>query len=580
MYGFAIPAAVPWLLAAVLANDNISEPTSTYFSNSEIENGFAPGYIFIAPYGPIQRGPYIYNKFGDLVWSGYDAAYQMNNTMDHKVCTYDGSDHLCMWRGSQKQGYGLGDGIIMNSSYQIVKTVACGNGKHADIHEFNLINGGKSALFTAYNWFQYDLAAFNITGFPTWIMQGVFQEVEVETGTVLFEWSSIDHVSPANSYVAAGSSDVSGNGSAQAPWDYFHINAVDKSSATGRYLISARHTSSVYLISPDDGSIIWQLSSGGPGASFTSSGFNFSFQHDARFILENSTHTIISLFDNASNGFNRTATESSGMVIAINLDTKAATLVSQTFAPTPGGILSDSQGNSQVLASGGVFHGWGSFPAISETNAAGEAVLYATFGAYPVMNYRAYTAPWVATPNDKPALIAQPQQQNASTALNVYISWNGATEVQSWRLWGSTSDSGPFHILGNVTKKGFETHFTHANYSSFIFAEAVGGSGESWANSSVVPVDSLRRNGTTVIPSSVPESSSVASSNSMSSTALATVVPGETAATTVTTPDSTATGPAPVATTSSTAAALAQEAGPVGKTLALCIAVGVMFVFV
>jgi hypothetical protein len=317
----------------------------------------------------------------------------------------------------------------MNSCYEIVKSIECGNGKTADIHEFNLIDGGKSAIFTAYNRFQYDLSAFNLKGFETWIMQSVFQDVEVKTGKVLFEWLSIDHVDPARSYVAAGASDVTGNGSAQAPWDYFHINSVDKSTETGRYLISTRHTSAVYLISRDDGSILWQLSSSGPGASFSVSGFNFSFQHDTRFILEDSTHTIISLFDNAGNGFNCTATESSGTVISINHGTNAATLLSQTFAPTPGAILFDSQGNSQVLGSGAVFHGWGSFSAVSETNGAGEAVLYVRYGSFPIMNYRVYTAPWVSAPRDTPALVAQPQPTNASTPLAAYVSWNGATTV-------------------------------------------------------------------------------------------------------------------------------------------------------
>ncbi|KAF2815881.1 uncharacterized protein BDZ99DRAFT_125087 [Mytilinidion resinicola] len=455
MYGFAVPAVVSLLLAAVSANDNIRKPNSTYLSESDIqavalnvslqnpdpENGFAPGYISIAPYGLIQRGPYIYDRLGNLTWSGYDAAYQMSHAMDHKACTtYDSSDHFCMWRGSQNQGYGLGGGTMMNSGYEIVRMVACAHGKYADIHEVNLTNGGK--------------------------------------------------------------------------------------------------------------------------------------QHDAHFNLEDSTPTIVSLFANASNGFNRTATKSSGMIIAINTDTKAATLVFQTFASIPSGILSDSQGNSRVLDSGAAFHGWGSFPTVSETDPAGEAVLYATFSAYPVMKYRAYTAPWVATPNDKPALITQPHIQNTSTALCAYVNWNGATEVQSWRFWGSTSVSGPFHVLGNMTKKCFETRFAHANYGSLIFAEAVGGGGES----SVIPVDLLGRNGTTIVPSSVPESSSVVSSSGIRSTELTTEVPGQTAATTVTTADSTATGPAPVATTSSTAV-LAQDAGPVGKTLALCIAVGVMFAF-
>jgi hypothetical protein len=38
---------------------------------------------------------------------------------------------------------------------------------------------------------------------------------------------------------------------------YSHINSVDKSTNTGDYLISARHTSSLYSINATDQSIIW-----------------------------------------------------------------------------------------------------------------------------------------------------------------------------------------------------------------------------------------------------------------------------------------------------------------------------------
>jgi hypothetical protein len=39
------------------------------------------------------------------------------------------------------------------------------------------------------------------------------------------------------------------------PWDYFHINSVDKDDA-GDYLISARHTSTVYKFSGINGTIL------------------------------------------------------------------------------------------------------------------------------------------------------------------------------------------------------------------------------------------------------------------------------------------------------------------------------------
>ncbi|OCL08991.1 hypothetical protein AOQ84DRAFT_30295 [Glonium stellatum] len=529
MHRFALLIVASVWLVVVAAVDNTTEPISTYVSRPDLQapalhvslqnadpvNGFAPGYMFICPFQATQQGPYIYDKLGNLVWSGYNAALGTNNSMDMKPCSYKGSTHLCLWQGITRQGYGLGQGIILNNNYQPVAYLDTANeAPGADIHEFNLINDGASALFTSYESLQYDLSAFSVTANPSWIMQGIFQEIDSSTGEVIFDWQSLDHVDPSGSYVMPGTTDVSGNGSAAAPWDYFHINSVDKSSATKNYLISSRHMSTVYCIDSADGHVIWQLSCGGVNASFTVEGFNFTFQHDARYILENDTHTIISIFDNASNGFNKTATESSGMVISIDLNTKVATLLSQTFAPISGGILSDSQGNTQIFSNGAVFHGWGSVPSISETNTNGEPVLFATYGAYPVMNYRAYSFPWNGFPLDKPTLVAPAQSQNVATPVVAYVSWNGATEVETWRFYGSLTNTGPFSVIGKVKKAGFETIFTSAVYYDFIFVEAVGSNGESWSNSSIIPVDTLDANGNEIMPSLSPVSNNTSTTSS------------------------------------------------------------------
>jgi hypothetical protein len=78
-------------------------------------------------------------------------------------------------------------------------------------------------------------------------------------------------------------------------------------------LISGRHVSTLYSINASDHTINWRLSCPGTDrpqpSDFECQGFNFSSQHDARFVSENDTHTVVSIFDNASNGLNKTATE-------------------------------------------------------------------------------------------------------------------------------------------------------------------------------------------------------------------------------------------------------------------------------
>lgn len=68
-----------------------------------------------------------------------------------------------------------------------------------------------------------------------------------------------------------------------------HLNTVDR-DANGDFLVTARHTDAIYKVSRRTGAILWQL--GGVGSSFELQGFNFSRQHDARFVDANGTTTM------------------------------------------------------------------------------------------------------------------------------------------------------------------------------------------------------------------------------------------------------------------------------------------------
>jgi hypothetical protein len=50
--------------------------------------------------------------------------------------------------GNETAGVGVGQDIIANSSYQVLKTISAANGLSADLHEFQLTPWG-SALITA-----------------------------------------------------------------------------------------------------------------------------------------------------------------------------------------------------------------------------------------------------------------------------------------------------------------------------------------------------------------------------------------------------------------------------------------------
>lgn len=283
-----------------------------------------------------------------------------------------------------------------------------------------------------------------------------------------------------------------------------HINSVDK-DPNGDYLVSGRHVKTIFKISGGTGSILWQL--GGKSSSFTTD-YTFNFQHNARYLAETDSTTTISLYDNGSDdapppsGQSKPGYEafSSGMVVSIDTVANTSTLMERYISP--GRQLSDSQGNLQSLPSGNKFMGMGSVHYAVEftTNATGnaEVVFYAHLNntdGRAFSSYRNYKFPWSAQPAAPPDLFVY--AQNCFAAPVFYASWNGATEVASWRFRTGNGTTGPSSHVGTVPKSGFETSATFAGEGFALFAvaqalDAWGGVlGESEAVRAFVPAGSL-----------------------------------------------------------------------------------------
>ncbi|KIW56762.1 hypothetical protein PV05_05395 [Exophiala xenobiotica] len=479
------PSLQCWLICLfawrILA-DNHSQPISIFRSRPDLVAPIltvfdrlpekqAPGYYFVSPYQQIQESVHIYDNDANLVYSGFGSA---GPGISHapQTCMYKDEIHMCFYQGTQMIGWGHGHGIIMDKHYRIVKSVEPGSYQaSSDMHEFMVINDGKSALMTQYLRSVYDLCPWSLCDGLGYIQQGAFQEVDVDSGKVLFEWTSLDHVHPSESYVDPGTTEISGSGENPAsPWDYFHINSIDK-NADGDYLISARHVSAVYKISGVDGHVIWRLH--GAKSDYYLDGFSFSFQHDARFISDNATHTVISLFDNGSNGFNQTQPHSTGQIISLDHHTKVATCLLNLDPPFVDGHahISKSQGNFQRLPGGNIIMGWGNDAFWTEYTSDGEIVFYGALGWQNVMNYRVHKFDnWVGLPLTKPALWSYSKEGDD---MVLYVSWNGATEVRSWRLYGASSKEGPWEEIATAPKTGFETIFRHDSTFKYAYAEAL-----------------------------------------------------------------------------------------------------------
>jgi hypothetical protein len=422
------------------------------------------GDILLAPKnGSGGDGPMITTPSGRLVWfrplSGGLRAYVL------RVQSYRGKPVLTWWQGlGTHDGHGGGTDYIYDTSYHRVASVRAGNGLLADMHDFT-ISPNNTALLTSYKAMHWNLTSI---GGPKdgQIVDSIFQEIDIPTGNVLAEWHALDHV-PVTNTVAAYSSAV--------PFDYFHINAVT-SNGNGQVLVSGRSVSAVFDVDEASGKVIWQLG-GTHGDDFTGSGTAFQVQHDVRWV----SPTEISMFDNNHSGDSATR-HSSAKFIKLSLTAHTATLLhSYTDPSIP---WANTQGGTQLLANGHVFVGWGSQPYVTEFTAAGTLIYRARLSGAN-SSFQAFRSNWTATPTTSPAVVGK----RTTTGTTVYVSWNGATRVASWRVLGGPDASS---LQAVVTRKvnGFETSIAVTGSPADVQVQALSGSGAVLGTSSAVAVTS------------------------------------------------------------------------------------------
>ena len=339
----------------------------------------APGYLFATPFlGPGQHGPMIFDNAGNLVW--FRAIGGEQDAADLRTQVFHGKNDLTWWQGHTLQlGYGLGEDVIANANYKTVAVVHAGNGLQADEHEFNLTPEG-AAFVLAYSPMQANLTS---AGGPanSVAVEGVIQEIDIHTGLVMWEWHSLGHVDPSESYSKLPAVP-------NTPYDYFHINSL-VTDHDGNLLISARNTWGLYEINGRSGAIIWRL--GGKRSSFTlGPGVQFAYQHDATWQAQDE----IGLFDDE--GAPPVAPPSRGELIKLDLKAKRATLVSQ-LVRTSGPLATASQGNVQALPGGGFMVGWGGLPNFTEFDTHGQ-IIYDAQLPDGESSYRVYREPWAGQP--------------------------------------------------------------------------------------------------------------------------------------------------------------------------------------
>ncbi len=373
-----------------------------------------PGYWFVTPYYvtnqrqrektteyiPCQTGAHIYDGDGQLIWSGA-CRYDNRNIFAFQPVEINGTQHLSFWLGHQFIGDPAtipkddvpASAVLLGNDYEEVQRVF--QHPFLDCHEVSFQPDGKSVLLTRLWKEKKDLTKFNRPGDE--VLHGGFRELDIRTNEPIFDWDPV-----AANVTLDESFDKSGKGSDVGDaWDYFHINSIDK-DADGDYLISARHTSTIYKISGKDGSIIWRL--GGYYSDFEmEENLPFHWQHHAMLLSENSTHAIVSVFDNAGDDFGRNPDIPNEVSVGkiMILDTASTPMTAKMLRrfDRPDGLRSPMGGSVFVQgddpATSNVLVNWVIPGYFSEYDGQNRLVLEGRFQSEGIKTYRAFKSEFV-----------------------------------------------------------------------------------------------------------------------------------------------------------------------------------------
>jgi hypothetical protein len=429
---------------------------------ASVAGSFGSGsHLFLGPKAihGAQGGPLIVDSHGRPVFFRPVVRWATNV----RVQQYQGEPVLTWWEGVvDKQGYGRGEGVIVDRAYREIARIRAVGGHTVDLHEFLLTPEGTALVTCRPPIVHADVSAIGGPQHGT-VYESIVQEIDVRTGRLVFEWRGLDHVPIAESYRAPG-----------GVVDYLHVNSIQL-LPDGHLLLSARNTWALYKVDRRSGAVIWRL--GGKRTDFAlPPAARFSWQHDAR----NQLPGVLTLFDNGSDGPIRTATQSRALRLAVDERRRTVRLTHAYRHPDP--LLASSMGSVEILPNGHVIVGWGAEPFISEFTPDGRAT--ADLRLVPgQLSYRGFRQPWLGTPASAPALAVRRKARTGERTL--YASWNGSTETAYWQilLGGHPHAMTP---AGTAPRTGFETAIALGTADGYVAVVALDRFGGQLARSKTI----------------------------------------------------------------------------------------------
>ena len=424
------------------------------------------GYIFVAPFfwTLSTKGSYllILDNNGNLVY--YQSAAKDKVAFDFKKLS---TGQLSYFSQQDAAFY------LLDSHYQVVNSYTAGNGYIADLHDLQMMQNG-NALLMAYDSEKVDMSKFVAGGKKDATVTGlIIQEID-PSKNVVWEWRSWDHIAFTDSTANLTEKNI----------DLVHGNALELAS-DGNLLLSSRNLSEITKINLQTGDIIWRF--GGSANQFKLvDGQPFAFQHDVR-QLPNGDITI---FDNQ--GTEQQPAASHAIEYKLDETNMTATQVWEYTNNPP--IFGTYMGDTQRLSGGNTFINWGAplnsqgyaFITMSEVSADNNVLFQLSFDV-PYVSYRAFRFPWQGSPNTLPALVFK----SDTNGLTLGYSWNGATDVSSFILYGGNSQQS-LNQVDQQKKTAFEMQSHLANLPQgecYFQVAALDQNGSEMARSNVISTD-------------------------------------------------------------------------------------------
>jgi EmrB/QacA subfamily drug resistance transporter len=407
-------------------------------------NQLPDGDIFVANFydlahPPIagQSGPLIYDNHLSPVWFKPVVEDVVASNLD--LQTYQGRPALSWWQGELTNAGATisGEDVIVNQHYQQMAKIKGVDGWIPTLHE--LLVRGNHAWVTANKNIPMDLSKYG-GAYNGALIDSAVQEYDITTGKLLYSWDALDHIPLEDSYATLPTNGF--------PWDAYHVNAIDL-HPDGTVVVSMRNTWAAYKVDKASSKIQWTL--GGKHSSFKLGPHaDFAWQHDVALHPD----STLTMFDDhccqITGGGTYVTPTAPSRGLALKLDQQARTATLTREYSHGAKFDADYMGSTQPLPNGGTFVGWGSQPFLSEYDAQGKLIFDVVLPR-PDLSYRATVQKWVGQPLYPPAGAAQLKGGKTT----VYASWNGATQVVSWRVRSGAAGGG--QAVATAAKSGFET---------------------------------------------------------------------------------------------------------------------------